>query len=86
MDLAFQDLRTAAAVIIGMDGATNVLLSSMSNIISHTPRPWFIEYLRVDLKKELTDELLIPLGLSAGRERVHIRFVQHDALSASQTC
>ena len=64
MQLAFQDLGTAAAVIIGMDGSTNVLSSSMSNIIAHTPRPWFVEYLRADLKKESADELLVKLKAS----------------------
>jgi hypothetical protein len=40
-----------------MDGATNVLSRSMSNIIAHDPRPWFVEYLLADLKKESETEL-----------------------------
>ena len=43
MQQVFQDLRTAAAMIIGMDGVNNVLSSSMSNIIADTLRPWFVE-------------------------------------------
>ena len=58
VQLAFQDLLTAAAVIIGMEVATNVLSSSMSKIIADTPRPWFLKYLRAVLKKGLADELL----------------------------
>jgi hypothetical protein len=47
-----KELVAAPAVIIGMDGATNVLSRSVSNVIAHDPRPWFVEYLKVDLKKE----------------------------------
>jgi hypothetical protein len=51
MDVGKELLR-AAAFIVGVDGATNVLSRSMSNVIAHTPLPWFVEYLRADLKKE----------------------------------
>jgi hypothetical protein len=46
-----RELCSAPAIVIGMDGATNVLRRSISNIIAHDPRPWFIEYLRADLKR-----------------------------------
>jgi hypothetical protein len=46
-------LKLAPSVILGMDGATNVLSRSMSNIIAHDPRPWFVEYLLADLKRSL---------------------------------
>ncbi|KAG1684526.1 hypothetical protein DVH05_011041 [Phytophthora capsici] len=42
----------AEALTIGVDGATNVLSRSMSNVIVDDPRPWFAEYLNADLKKE----------------------------------
>uniref|UniRef100_M4BS14 DUF659 domain-containing protein n=1 Tax=Hyaloperonospora arabidopsidis (strain Emoy2) TaxID=559515 RepID=M4BS14_HYAAE len=47
-----------------MDGAANVLSSSISNIIAHAPWPWFVEYLWVDLKKESADELLMKIKAS----------------------
>jgi hypothetical protein len=52
-----QELSRAPAIIIGVDGATNVLSRSMSNVIAHDPRPWFVEYLRADLKKESEREV-----------------------------
>lgn len=45
-------LATAPAVILGIDGATNVLSRSLSNVIAHDPRPWFLEYMQSDLRKE----------------------------------
>jgi hypothetical protein len=51
-----RELSCSPTIIIGMDGATNVLSRSMSNIIAHDPRPWFVEYLRADLKKESEQE------------------------------
>ena len=63
-----KDLTTAAAVVLGVDGATNVLARSMSNIIAHSPLPWFVEYLKADLKKEtsrnLFDKVKDVIGLS----------------------
>lgn len=50
-------LRSAAALTVGVDGATNVLSRSMSNVIVHDPRPWFAEYLNSNLKKESADEV-----------------------------
>ena len=51
-------------MVIGMDGAINVLSSSISNIIAHAPWPWFVEYLWVDLKMESADELLMKIKAS----------------------
>lgn len=39
---------------LGIDGATNVISKSMSNIIVHTRPPLFIEYLKADRKRETT--------------------------------
>lgn len=39
---------------IGIDGATNVLYKSFSNVIVDTPLTFFIEYLRSDLNRETT--------------------------------
>ncbi|KAI9982158.1 hypothetical protein PInf_008049 [Phytophthora infestans] len=50
-------LRESPAVTLGVDGATNVLSRSLSNVIAHDPRPWFVEYLRADLKKESEPEV-----------------------------
>lgn len=61
------ELADAPAVIIGMDGATNVLSRSMSNIIAHDPRPWFVEYLPADLKKESESELATKVVSSLDR-------------------
>ena len=47
-----KELAATTAVVLGMDGATNVLCRSMSNVIAHCPSPWFVEYLKADLKKE----------------------------------
>ncbi|ETI33149.1 hypothetical protein F443_20149 [Phytophthora nicotianae P1569] len=56
-------LRMAAALIkapsvtLGVDGATNVLSRSMSNVIAPDPHPWFVEYLRAVLKRESAPEV-----------------------------
>ncbi|ETP31126.1 hypothetical protein F442_19978 [Phytophthora nicotianae P10297] len=42
----------APSVTLGVDGATNVLSRSMSNVIAPDPHPWFVEYLRAVLKRE----------------------------------
>jgi hypothetical protein len=56
-EVVLTSLKSAPSVIPGLDGATNFLSRSMSNVIAHDPRPWFIEYLRADLKKESEVEL-----------------------------
>lgn len=40
--------------IFGIECAINRLAKSDSNVITHTPRPLFIEYLCSDLKRETT--------------------------------
>ena len=42
-------------MVIGIDGATNVLSRNVSNVIAHTPRPWFVEYVRTDLKESVVE-------------------------------
>jgi len=53
-----KELLAAPGVVLSMDGATNVLSRSMSNVIAHSPAPWFVEYLRADLKKETSRNTL----------------------------
>lgn len=47
--------------VLGVDGATNRLAKSVSNVIVHTPTPFFIEYLRADLKRETTVNVVAKL-------------------------
>lgn len=54
MDRTFDAIRSARGGVIGIDGATNVLSKSMSNVIIHTPTPLFIEYLKSDMHRETT--------------------------------
>ena len=49
------------SVTLGIDGATIALSKSMSNVILHTPLPFFLEYLRADLKRETAVNLLAKL-------------------------
>ena len=50
-------LASAPSITLGVDGPTNVLSRSMSNVIAHDPRPWFVGYLRADMKKETAVEV-----------------------------
>lgn len=43
---------------MGIDGATNVLSKSNSNVILHTPITFFVEYLSSDLKRETTQDVV----------------------------
>lgn len=43
---------------MGMDGATNRLSKSLSNIIVHVPVPLFIEYLNAYMKRETTPNVV----------------------------
>ncbi|KAE9220734.1 hypothetical protein PF004_g13241 [Phytophthora fragariae] len=52
-----RNLLASSALTIAVDGATNVLSRSMSNVIVHDPRPWFAEYLKSNLKKETAGEV-----------------------------
>lgn len=40
--------------MLGIDGATNRLAKSISNVMILLPVPLFLEYLRVELKRETT--------------------------------
>jgi hypothetical protein len=62
-----KELAGATSVIIGVDVATNVFFRSMSNIIAHDPRPWFVESLKADLKKGSATELLSKIGRFVGK-------------------
>lgn len=48
------ELRKAQGGTIGIDGATKLMSKSMSNVIVHTPLQFFIEYLKSDLYRETT--------------------------------
>ena len=52
-----QTVQQCGSLTLGIDGATNVLSQSRSNVIAHTPLPFFIEYLRADLQKESSENL-----------------------------
>ncbi|ETP18242.1 hypothetical protein F441_07501 [Phytophthora nicotianae CJ01A1] len=57
----------APSVTLGVDGATNVLSRSMSNVIAHDPRPWFVEYLLADLKKDSAPEVFKKIEATISR-------------------
>lgn len=44
--------------MLGIDGATIRPAKSVSNVIRHSPRPLFIEYIRSDLKADTTVNVL----------------------------
>lgn len=46
------ELASAAAVTVGVDGATNVHSRTMNNVLAFDTRPWFVEYLRPGSGKE----------------------------------
>ena len=48
--------------VLGVDGATNVMSKSLSNVNVHTPLPFFIEYLRSDLGRETTCNVFARTG------------------------
>ncbi|KAE8956558.1 hypothetical protein PR001_g31693, partial [Phytophthora rubi] len=52
-----RNLLASSALTVAVDGATNVLSRSMSNVIVHDPRPWFAEYLKSNLKKDTAGEV-----------------------------
>lgn len=62
-----EDIRKAKAGTICIDGATNVLSHLMSNFVVHTPLSFFIEYLRADLKRETTSNVVSRLKNTMGR-------------------
>lgn len=43
---------------MGIDGATNVLSKTRSNVMIHTPLPIFMEYLRSDLQRETMENVV----------------------------
>lgn len=47
-------IRKSSGGVLGIDGATSRLPKSVSNVIIHNTKPLFIEYLRSDLKRETT--------------------------------
>lgn len=52
MNSVLNEIRRKRSETIGVDGATNRLSKSVSNVIIHLPAPFFIEYLHSDLKRE----------------------------------
>lgn len=56
-------LLSAVAIIIGIYGDSNELFRSMSNIFGYDHRPWFVEYVRTDLKSKFAIELCIKFKL-----------------------
>ncbi|ETL41791.1 hypothetical protein L914_07237 [Phytophthora nicotianae] len=57
----------APSVTLGVDGATNVLSRSMSNVIAHDPRPWFVEYLLAHLRKDSAPEVFKKIEATISR-------------------
>lgn len=49
---ALNAIRDSQGVTLGINGGTNVLLCPICNVIVHVLLPFFIEYLRVDIKME----------------------------------
>ena len=80
-----KELASAVAVVLSMDGATNVLSQSMSNVVAHSPSPWFVEYLKADLKKETSRNLFVKV--TDVIERLH-KFVGKEVVTAfiSDSC
>ncbi|KAL3662532.1 hypothetical protein V7S43_012387 [Phytophthora oleae] len=50
-------LQKPSALTVRIDGATNVLSRSLSNVMVHDHRSWFAEYLTASLKKESAIEV-----------------------------
>lgn len=74
-------LRQSGGLTMGIDGATNVLSQSLSNVIMHSPLPYFIEFLRADLKRETTENLVAKIRDVLDRFRAFLRgagFVKDD--------
>lgn len=61
MEKVVDEIKRTGGGTLSIDGATDNLAKSKSNVILHTPRPLFIEYLRSDLKKETTPNVVAKL-------------------------
>lgn len=58
MTEAFNKIKTEMGGTLGIDGATDNLAKSKSNVILHTPFPIFIEYIKGDLDRETTPNVV----------------------------
>lgn len=61
MAKVIEEIKRSGGGTLSTDGATDNLSKSKSNVILHTPRPLFIEYLRSDLKRETTPNVVAKL-------------------------
>lgn len=57
MEETRQQIIASGGGVLGIDGATNVLSKSSSNVIVQNHWPWFVEYLKSCLKKETAEEV-----------------------------
>lgn len=64
---ALKILKSSKVSTMGIDGATNVLSKSISNVIIHTPMRFFVKYLRSDLKRETKPNVLAKIKDSISR-------------------
>lgn len=53
--------RTLAGDVIRIDSATKRLLKSIINIMLHTRTPLIVEYLKADMKREMTINVVLKL-------------------------
>lgn len=58
MSKVLAEVCSAGGGTLSIDGATDNLAKSKSNVILHTPIPFFIEYMRSDLKRETTPNVV----------------------------
>lgn len=54
MSRVFDEIKSSGGGKLSIDGATDNLAKSRSNVILHTPIPLFIEYLKYDFERRTT--------------------------------
>ncbi|KAI0562212.1 hypothetical protein FGB62_64g020 [Gracilaria domingensis] len=61
MQEVFLHIRNNKGGVVGIDGGTNKLSKSVSNVIIHALLPLFVEYLRSDLKTDRTSNVVLKI-------------------------
>lgn len=85
MERTVIELRKVKGGTIVIDGATNLLSKSMSNVIVHTPLPFFIEYLKSNLYHETTRNVVYRLKDVMERLDERVGF-KYSKSSTSDSC
>lgn len=71
------EIRSSGGGMLSIDGANDNLAKSRSNVILHTPIPLFIEYMKSDLQRETTPNVVSKLEDNIKRldEKIGIKCV-----------